>query len=58
MFLPNEHALNFLLIFPDQEYIVKKCPYLVNEMINVIAQLVAGAHRNGSYPSSFTIPNI
>lgn len=24
-----------------------KCPYLINEMINVIAQLVAGAHRNG-----------
>lgn len=30
----------------DQAYIVKKCPYLINEMINVIAQLVAGAHRN------------
>ncbi|XP_061192090.1 translocation protein SEC63 homolog [Saccostrea echinata] len=30
----------------DQAYVVKKCPYLINEMINVIAQLVAGAHRN------------
>nr|XP_022289100.1 translocation protein SEC63 homolog [Crassostrea virginica] len=30
----------------DQAFIVKKCPYLINEMINVTAQLVAGAHRN------------
>ncbi|XP_048767691.1 translocation protein SEC63 homolog [Ostrea edulis] len=30
----------------DQVFVVKKCPYLINEMVNVIAQLVAGAHRN------------
>lgn len=40
-------ALYIFFIFQDQAYIVRKCPYLINEMINVIAQLVAGAYRNG-----------
>lgn len=40
-------ALYIFFIFPDQAYIIRKCSYLINEMINVIAQLVAGAYRNG-----------
>ncbi|XP_074663025.1 translocation protein SEC63 homolog isoform X2 [Tubulanus polymorphus] len=28
----------------DQQYMLKKCPYLVNEMVNIVAQLVALAH--------------
>ena len=28
---------------PDQIYILKKCPYLINEMINICASLVAMA---------------
>ena len=28
----------------DLEYILKKCPYLINEMVNIVAQLVALAH--------------
>ena len=30
--------------FVDKQYIVKKCPYLINEMVNIVAQLVALAH--------------
>ncbi len=28
----------------DKQYVVKKCPYLINEMVNIVAQLVALAH--------------
>ncbi|XP_064618130.1 translocation protein SEC63 homolog [Liolophura sinensis] len=27
----------------DRQYVLEKCPYLINEMINCVAQLVAGA---------------
>lgn len=30
----------------DRQYVLKKCPYLVNEMITIVAQLVSGAARN------------
>ena len=33
-----------LILFSDKQYIVKKCPYLINEMVNIVAQLVALAH--------------
>ncbi|KAL5010504.1 hypothetical protein ScPMuIL_012809 [Solemya velum] len=32
----------------DCQYILKKCPYLLNEMVNNIAQLVAGAAARGT----------
>ena len=33
-----------LVFSSDKQYIVKKCPYLINEMVNIVAQLVALAH--------------
>lgn len=33
-----------LLLISDKQYVVKKCPYLINEMVNIVAQLVALAH--------------
>lgn len=31
----------------DRQYVLKKSPYLINEMITIVAQLVSGAARNG-----------
>ena len=33
-----------LVFSSDKQYVVKKCPYLINEMVNIVAQLVALAH--------------
>ncbi|XP_025097112.1 translocation protein SEC63 homolog [Pomacea canaliculata] len=39
----HRHPLNEHTLAPDQAYVLKKCPYLINEMINVCATLVAMA---------------
>lgn len=36
-------SLNESTLQPDQNYTLKKCPYLINEMINICASLVAMA---------------
>lgn len=36
------------MYFPDQEYIIKKCPSLISEMIDVVAKMVKAAHRNST----------
>lgn len=43
--LTNKTELIMACFFPltDQAYVLKKCPYLINEMINVCATLVAMA---------------
>ncbi|XP_070568773.1 translocation protein SEC63 homolog [Ptychodera flava] len=43
----------------DQDYILKKCPMLINEMVNVVAQLVLYAHagRVQREPSLETLEN-
>jgi hypothetical protein len=30
--------------FVDKRYVLKKCPYLINEMVSIVAQLVALKH--------------
>ncbi|XP_063220151.1 translocation protein SEC63 homolog [Bacillus rossius redtenbacheri] len=43
----------------DRQYIVKKCPYLVQEMVNCVSQLIllAYAHRIPRLPNIETIEN-
>ncbi|XP_013381039.1 translocation protein SEC63 homolog [Lingula anatina] len=44
----------------DKNYILKKCPYLVNEMVNTVAQLVALAYagRAQHLPRLETVENV
>ncbi|CAH1799731.1 unnamed protein product [Owenia fusiformis] len=43
----------------DRQYMLKKCPYLINEMVNILAQLVALAHagRVAHEPRLDTVEN-
>ncbi|KAK2171190.1 hypothetical protein NP493_1094g02025 [Ridgeia piscesae] len=45
---------------PDKDYCLKKCLYLLNEMINIVAQLVTMAHagRVSKMPRLSTVENI
>ncbi|KAI0226507.1 J domain-containing protein [Lamellibrachia satsuma] len=45
---------------PDKDYCLKKCLYLLNEMINIVAQLVTMAHagRVSKMPRLTTVENI
>lgn len=39
----NAFKLTHCLCVLDRKYVLKKCPALINEMINIISQLVASA---------------
>jgi hypothetical protein len=43
-FLFDHSSINSFFYHLDKRYIVKKTPYLINEMINIEAQLVAMGH--------------
>lgn len=35
-------------LLKDKNYIIKRCPYLINEMVNILTQAVGFAHANGA----------
>lgn len=46
-------------LLKDQQYIIKKCPFLINEMIGMLSQLVAYANmRNANPPRLETIESV
>lgn len=55
----NRIPLNPETVDKDRQYIVKKCPYLIQEMVNCVAQLIqlAYARRVQHLPSLETIEN-
>ena len=34
----------YFLLLSDSQMVLKKCPYLLNEMVNIVAQLVGLGH--------------
>ncbi|XP_014251168.1 translocation protein SEC63 homolog [Cimex lectularius] len=55
----SRFALNPLTLDKDRMYIVKKCPYLIQEMVGCVSQLImlAYARRVGRLPTIDTIEN-
>lgn len=46
----NRIPLNPETLDKDRQYIVKKCPYLIQEMVNCVSQLILMAYaRRGLY---------